>query len=423
MFFTLDVRRARKGDCLILHYGSKADPGLGLIDGGPSKVYKPFLKPRLDKIREARGLDPKASLPVDFLMVSHIDDDHINGMLELTKELLEAREARRPLALTIDGVWHNSFDDIIGNSSDELTGAVTAQFGTASLAGEVDVEGLDPQAAKVFASVSQGFRLRDDTRGLNLRVNPQFDGKLVIATENAKKVDIGKGLSFTVVGPMNDEIVALQKEHDTFLKKQEQEKKTKGALAAFSDTSVANLSSLVLLAEVGGKSMLLTGDARGDKILKGLELVGLLTKDETSTFHVDILKGPHHGSDRNVDPIFFRRITAEHYVFSGDGEHGNPERATLQMLLDERGDAAYTVHLTYPIEKIDAGRKEDWEKEQAKEKSRQATKPETKVRADWSHEVNSLAAFLDANKNFAKKVEIVDEKQPHVINLLDKIQF
>src|SRR5215213_8020182 len=421
MFFTLDVRRARKGDCLILHYGSKDDPGLGLIDGGPSKVYKPFLKPRLAEIKEARGLDTDASLPVDFLMVSHIDDDHINGVLELTKELLERGE--RPLALTIDGIWHNTFDDIIGNSPDELTAAVTASFGTASLSGDVDTEGLDPAAAKVLASVGQGFRLRDDTRGLNLRINPQFDGQLVIATENAKKVDIGKGLSFTVVGPMNDEIVALQKEHDTFLKKQEQEKKTKGALAAFSDTSVANLSSLVLLAEVGGKSMLLTGDARGDKILKGLELVGLLTKDETSTFPVDILKGPHHGSDRNVDPIFFRRITAEHYVFSGDGEHGNPERATLQMLLDERGDAAYTVHLTYPIEKIDAGRKEDCVHAQAQEQSRKATKPDTKVRADWSHEVNSLAAFLDANKNFAKKVEIVDEKQPHVINLLDKIQF
>ena len=31
-----------------------------------------------------------------------------------------------------------------------------------------------------------------------------------------------------------------------------------------------------MLAEVGGKRMLLTGDARGDKILEGLELVGLL---------------------------------------------------------------------------------------------------------------------------------------------------
>ena len=65
MFFTLDVRRARKGDCLILHYGTEAKPGLALIDGGPSNVYKPHLKPRLAEIREARGLDPDATLPVD----------------------------------------------------------------------------------------------------------------------------------------------------------------------------------------------------------------------------------------------------------------------------------------------------------------------------------------------------------------------
>ena len=55
MFFTLDVRRARKGDCLVLHYGSADDPGLALIDGGPANVYKPFLKPRLDEIRKMRA--------------------------------------------------------------------------------------------------------------------------------------------------------------------------------------------------------------------------------------------------------------------------------------------------------------------------------------------------------------------------------
>lgn len=417
MFFTLDVRRARKGDCLILHFGTKENPGLGLIDGGPSKVYKPFLKPRLAEIREAHGLDADASLPVDFLMVSHIDDDHINGVLELTKELLETKG---PLALTIDGVWHNTFDDIIGADKDQ-TVAVTASFGTASTSGEFDDEGLDPGAAKVLASVGQGFRLRDDTRGLGLRLNPKFNGQLAIATANSEKLDMGKGLSFTVIGPMNPEVEALRKDHAAFLQKQQEEKKKEGALAAFSDTSVANLSSLVILAEVGDQSILLTGDARGDKILEGLELVGRLVKDGKSTIHVNILKGPHHGSDRNVDPIFFRRITADHYIFSGDGEHGNPERATLQMLLDERGDADYQVHLTYPIDVIDAGRKEDWEKEQNKEKSRQAKKPETPVRADWSHEVNSLGAFLDANPNFAKKVVILDETQPHLINLLDKI--
>ncbi|HEX5883957.1 MAG TPA: hypothetical protein VFY67_05385, partial [Pyrinomonadaceae bacterium] len=221
MFFTLDVRRARKGDCLILHYGTKNDPGLALIDGGPSKVYTPHLKPRLAEIRKARGLAADASLPVDFLMVSHIDDDHINGVLELTKELLEAKASQRPLPLKIKGVWHNTFDDIIGNSAKELTAAVTAQFGAASLSGEADVDGLDPDTARVLASVGQGFRLRDDTRGLSLRVNPEFHGKLVLARKKGKKVAMGKGLQLTVVGPMNDEVVALQKAHDEFLKKKE----------------------------------------------------------------------------------------------------------------------------------------------------------------------------------------------------------
>ena len=32
MIFSLDVRRARKGDCLLLHFGSKAQPGLVLIE-------------------------------------------------------------------------------------------------------------------------------------------------------------------------------------------------------------------------------------------------------------------------------------------------------------------------------------------------------------------------------------------------------
>ena len=405
MFFTLDVRRARKGDCLILHYGSKTDPGLMLIDGGPSSVYKPHLKPRLAEIRKARGLAENGSLPVDLLMVSHIDDDHIKGVLDLTKELIEAKTAQQPLPVKIKGVWHNTFDDIIGNNPKELTAAVTAQFGTASLSGDgEEVEGLDPDAAKVLASVSQGFRLRDDTRALKLRINPEFSGKLVLAKEKGKKVDMGKGLKFTVVGPMNGEVVALQKQHDTFLKKKEKEK---GALAAFTDSSVANLSSVVVLAEVGKKRMLLTGDARGDKVLEGLELVGLLKKDGKSKIHVDVLKGPHHGSNRNVEKIFFDRITADHYVFSGNGEHGNPERETLEMLLAARGDAAdYTVHLTYPIDEIDAGRKKDWKKHSSKA---------------WSPKKQSLAALFADNKKFAKKIKIVDETKPHLINLLDAV--
>jgi hypothetical protein len=384
-------------------------------------VYGPHLKPRLEQIRKSRKLGPNDPLPVDFMMVSHIDDDHINGILELTKELLEAKAAKKPLPFKIQSVWHNTFDDIIGNNPKELTAAVTAQFGTASLSGEPETDGLNPDVARVLASVSQGFRLRDDLRGLKLRINPEFEGKLVIAKKKAKTLDMGKGLKFTVVGPMHDEIAALQKDHDTFLKKKEKAG-TASVLAAFTDSSVANLSSVVVLAEVGKKRMLLTGDARGDKVLEGLELVGLLKNDGKSTMHVDVFKGPHHGSDRNADPILFRRVTADHYVFSGNGEHGNPERETLQMLLDERGDEDdYTIHLTYPIDEIDVARKEDWKKEQGKEKARKKKNPKVKVRANWSAKKNSLTAFFTANKKFAEKVVIVPPDNPHVIDLLDEV--
>jgi hypothetical protein len=173
----------------------------------------------------------------------------------------------------------------------------------------------------------------------------------------------------------------------------------------------------VLLAEAEGKRMLLTGDARGDKVLEGLELAGFLGADGTSTMHVDILKVPHHGSANNMETVFFRRVTADHYVFSGDGEHGNPERETLEMLFEARGTDPFTMHFTYPIDDIDVNRKIDWEKEQAKEKKRNKKTP----RPDWVPETNSLRKFFDGRQlaGGQKIVEITADREAHVIDLLE----
>jgi beta-lactamase superfamily II metal-dependent hydrolase len=421
VIFSFDLRRARKGDCLILHYGTGTDPGLMLIDAGPSQVFGSQLKPRLDLIRAARGLGDKDPLPVDALMVSHIDDDHINGVLELTGELVEAQTVKKPLPLKVRGFWFNTFDDIIGNNPAELLAAVTNQFGPASLAGDPDTEGLDPDAAKVLASVDQGMRLGDDARKLKFRVNPPFGGKLVMAIKGGKVLDLEKGLSLTIAGPMKGELLALQESYDAFLKDKAR-KKTRAVVASFTDRSVPNLSSIVALAGAGEKRVLLTGDARGDKILEGLELVGALKPG--GTMHVDVLKMPHHGSDRNMEASFLERITADHYIFSGNGEHGNPERATLEMLRSARGNAAaYTIHLTYPIDDIDVEREKDWKKEQQKEKARKKTNSKIVVRKNWSPEANSLAALFAAHKAFAKKVTIVESGKPHVIDLLDPLGF
>jgi hypothetical protein len=428
MIFSLDVIRARKGDCLMVHYGSKDDPHLVMIDGGPKGVYAPHLKPRIEQIRKDRGLNNKESLTVDLLMVSHVDDDHIQGILDLTREMREDNDAQRPQLIQVLDFWHNSFENIINNTPDELTDKFTSHF-PAAVGGDppndmtVDRDDEDEETItstlKVLASIQQGAQLRHDSELLEFPLNVEFDEKLVLAV-GKNSFDMENGLNFTVVGPMLPELKKLHAKHQEWLKSLDEKGLTaEDALSAYVDKSVPNLSSLVVLAEVDGKTMLLTGDARGDKVLEGLELVELVEKG--GKLHVDVLKVPHHGSSNNLDKDFFERITADHYVFSGNGEHGNPERESLEMLLAARGDDGYEVHITYPIEEIDAGRKHDWEKEQGKEKKKQAKNPAKKVREDWSPAEHSLAGLLEANESFAKKIRIVSEGEPHLIDLLDEM--
>jgi hypothetical protein len=419
MIFSLEVRRARSGDCLILHYGPPADPGLIVIDGGPAQVYSQFLRPRLAALKASRAPDEETSLAIDAVIISHIDDDHINGILELTRELVIAKDQKRPAFAKIRSFWHNTFDDIIGNSAEELKAAVTATFGAAALTGEPDTEGLDRSAAMVLASVSQGIRLRDDVRKLGLKPNALFGQRLVMAAADAGAKSAGKGLSMTVLGPAKPELEALQKEHDTFLKTQKERKTS--SLAAFTDTSVPNLSSIVALAEVNGKRILLTGDARGDRILAGLELVGAVAPG--GSIDIDVLKMPHHGSVRNIDVPFFERIRAAHYVFSGNGQHGNPDRETLEMLGGRPAGADYQIHLTYPIDEIDVERKKDWIKERQKEIGRRKNNPALAVRPDWSPAEHSLTAFFASRPDMAARVRIVDAAKPHLIDLIEPVTF
>ncbi len=87
------------------------------------------------------------------------------------------------------------------------------------------------------------------------------------------------------------------------------------------------------------------------------------------------------------------------------------------MLLEARGDDDYQVHLTYPIDEIDAAREAEWNKQQAREQERQLEKPEKEVRPDWSPEEHSIASFLEENEDFAEKIHIVEEGEPYLIDL------
>lgn len=344
MLFTLEALEAKQGDCLILHYGSPEDPRFILIDGGPAGVYKASLRPRLNALREAWHADE--ALPLQMLMVSHIDDDHIHGVLDLATNLVGRRDDGQPLPYNVLALWHNSFDDILGNRNDELFASLSATVKALASGGAVPAGlSLSWPAALVVASIGQGRDLRQHAARLGLEVNPAFAGLVRMPKSGPKILKWGDGLALTVLGPSQDRVEALHADWEREIKRRGWASDAEGRAlaAAYTDASVFNLSSIVVLAEVHGKRMLLTGDARGDDILVGLRAAGLL---KSGRVHVDLLKLPHHGSDRNVETDFFRQVTADHYVISGNGEYGNPEVATLKMVSEARGKAEFTLHLT-----------------------------------------------------------------------------
>jgi hypothetical protein len=349
--FTLEALNAKHGDSLLLHYGKAAKPKLIVIDGGPAGVHKASLRPRLTEIKEERS--PDGPLPIRMLMVSHLDDDHINGVLALSNDLVDKTDNDEELPYDITTLWHNSFDDILGNAAEELNASLSAAVKPLSTGGALPAGlPLSRPAAAIVASVPQGRDLRKNADRLSLTINEKFGGLVAAPSKGKSTVTLGDGLKFTILGPNEDRAEELQIEWDAVIKKKGLAKTAAGraTAAAFLDESVFNLSSIVVMAECEKKTMLLTGDARGDDILKGLKTAGLL---KGGTLHVDLFKLPHHGSDRNVDTDMFRQITADHYVVSGDGRHGNPEIATLRMLSEARGKDRFTIHLTNREDRLD----------------------------------------------------------------------
>ncbi|WP_306262690.1 MBL fold metallo-hydrolase [Pararhizobium sp. IMCC21322] len=335
---TLRVIKAKHGDSLLLF----ADDNTILIDGGPSGVYDRYLRHQLQALPKS-GEEPPV---IDLVMVSHIDADHIDGILDLTAELIEARDEERDPIVHVRRAWHNSFADTIAKSVGVSPAATRSQ--AASLAGafdEMSLGGFDPHESKlVLASVGQGRQLRLDLKALNIDVNQRFKDRLALL-DNAQTPWKSGALSLDVIGPGQEQVDRLRKEWAKKLKKI-LEKEADAETAAHSmDTSVSNLASIVVVAEAYGKTVLLTGDARGKMIMEWLEKTGRLQSG--GTVHFDILKLPHHGSDRNVTKEFFQRVTADHYVVCGDGKHGNPEPNTLDMLFEARPELNYTVHMTY----------------------------------------------------------------------------
>jgi hypothetical protein len=334
MIFTLEALEANQGDSLILHYGPADRPRFLIIDGGPDGVYESSLRPRLEQLHDRWKRDDDEKLDLEMVMVSHIDDDHIAGIISFVKEI----QSGDAPPCNIRTIWYNSFDHVLGDAADTIRAHVATIEQNAAASGAPE----SWEAFAVVSSVRQGRELRERVDALGVPLNGGFDGLVMLDQSRAASdtAALPEGLTLRVIAPLKKRIDKLRKEWEDDVRRHPDPV----VVAAFADRSVPNLSSIVVVAEFAGKRMLLTGDARGNDISEGLQSCGLL--DSAGAAHFDVMKMPHHGSSRNVTLEWLEKITADHYVISADGQYGNPDADTIEWICRARDGQSFSVEFT-----------------------------------------------------------------------------
>lgn len=364
--------KASDGDSLLL---SSSDNHHMLVDGGRSETF-----------REHAAQSVSDCKTLDVLCVSHIDADHITGVLELLDIEVDWRvhlnekskpptgrppfpQPSSPKPPKILQVWHNGFGEqlstVAGDVRSMLSLAASSQLSLAN----PDAIPRQNYLADLALGEKQAITLthRLDAAQLGIPLNKQFGRKLIRAGMARSTFKLGKA-TLTVLGPFQEDLEKLQiqwrewleantkaiedvrdemdrdagrlqlGEGQIFLRTMEGIAASTGKLGKRESVTTPNLASIIILATENKRTVLLTGDAAGQDIVKGLQQARKL--DRKSCIHVDVLKVQHHGAGANISEEFVKSVTADHYVFCGNGSHSNPEEAVVRLIADSRIDPA-----------------------------------------------------------------------------------
>ncbi len=308
---------AAEGDCLLL----ESDSQFALVDGGISGIYEDHLYPYL---LDVLGLGQSLSA----VIVSHVDQDHITGILALLADIERANADDESYPFKIADLWHNSFASTLDTADKSLSGSLHAMV---SQAGRANVAAAN--SATALLSIAQGARLRRMATKLRIPLNEHFAGERITQESAIDTLwQLGEA-RFAIAGPTEDNLRRLQKDWIKWIESNVDTFAIGDVQAmANADLKAPNLSSIVLLGTTPHGDVLLTGDARGDHILQGLEQAGLMEPHEIRPLR--LLKIQHHGSNRNIAADFVRRLPADIYLFSANGKHGNPDQDVLALVVD-----------------------------------------------------------------------------------------
>jgi len=297
---------AQDGDCLWLEWPDQ--------DGATHRMLVDGGRGRPAVLAERLGRQPMTEREFDLVVCTHIDADHIGGLLALV--------ADPPAGFRAHDVWFNGRDhlDVLGHV--------------------------------------QGDQLSDGLRRSAGPWNGAFGGRaVVVPRDGALPVVELPGLRITLLSPGRAELAMLARGWPQVLEEVDADLASRRTSADTlagrrpdrtvglhllarrpfePDESPANASSIAFVAEHhDGGRVLLAADASAEVLTAGLRRLG------TGQYRVDLCKVAHHGSRHNTSPELLELIDCQDWLVSTSGARfGHPSREAMGRILCRPADRA-----------------------------------------------------------------------------------
>lgn len=288
----IEFLQAGSGDCIWISH-NKINI---VVDGG--KLTTSILE-RYDKMPQSEN--------IDLLVVTHIDSDHIAGVIALVEQIKTREETER-----LKRVWFNF-------PKKECSGEYSVSEGNNLSDSLCKIEGLNwsNNTSDFVGNVLTIGDIRLSVLAPDHDVANEYKSKSPeeLGIEN---VDWNTGLK-TLIENVDDD--------DT-------------------DVGGPNCQSIVILVECQGKAILLPGDCTPK------ELYGALHKHNSihgSPLKLDLIKLPHHGSKRSVTKSIFSEIECTRFVISTNvnKKYNYPHKETIAKLICYRNDVHERVDIFF----------------------------------------------------------------------------
>jgi beta-lactamase superfamily II metal-dependent hydrolase len=309
--YTLTMLKAGKGDAIWISVGKDPDVKHILIDTGPD-CGGHVLKAQVEAMERKYG----KPVVISLLVISHIDDDHISGAEYFLRNL-------KNLNLKIEALWFNGYRQVFAKKK----------------------EARDALGENTAESVSAWA----ETLGIPINPGLPEDCALTTVSWTQSQVDrlgLPEGLAISLLGPTPERIQRLKLKWETKMKGKPGQVFDKaltdvlGASDPGNDVSKANGSSITLLLEYAGKTVLLSADAFASDLADALAA--------RSSKDITFFKLSHHGSFNNVSASLIAANPAPHYLVSGNVPHNE----TVTFVHGHRPDALFHFNYDAPREKI-----------------------------------------------------------------------